>query len=129
MPACACLPVRACLCVPACACTHADRYARRQVRTQTGIVPSPYYYLISPVGTMHRAPTLPFPDQVEDRFVYFLGYNHNIEFKTSWIFCGEANIWAFLSLDSKVLSKKKARKQITKWPFILGSVHLNPAPT
>ena len=24
------------------------------------IVPSPYYYLISPVGTMHRAPTLPF---------------------------------------------------------------------
>jgi len=82
-----CLPVRACLCVPACAClpvrvrtqtgTHADRYA------QTGIVPSPYYYLISPVGTMHRAPTLPFPDQVEDRFVYFLGYNHNIEFKTS----------------------------------------------
>jgi len=82
-----CLPVRACLCVPACACTHADRYARRQVRTQTGIVPSPYYYLISPVGTMHRAPTLPFPDQVEDkvedRFVYFLGYNHNIEFKTS----------------------------------------------
>ena len=31
--------------------------ARRQVRTQTGIVPSPYYYLISPVGTMHRAPT------------------------------------------------------------------------
>jgi len=41
-------------------------------------VPSPYYYLISPVGTMHRAPTLPFPDQVEDRFVYFLGYNHII---------------------------------------------------
>jgi hypothetical protein len=41
-----------------------------RVRTQTGIVPSPYYYLISPVGTMstcacthadrHRAPTLPF---------------------------------------------------------------------
>jgi len=26
---------------------------------------------------MHRAPTLPFPDQVEDRFVYFLGYNHS----------------------------------------------------
>ena len=33
------------------------------------------YDLISPVGTMHRAPTLTFPDQVEDRFVYFLGYN------------------------------------------------------
>jgi len=31
-----------------------------RVRTQTGIVPSPYSYLISPVGTMHRAPTLPF---------------------------------------------------------------------
>jgi len=42
-------------------------------------VPSPYYYLISPVGTMHRAPTLPFPDQVEDRFVYFLGNNHSID--------------------------------------------------
>jgi len=37
---------------------------------------SSYYYLISLVGTMHRAPTLPFPDQVEDRFVCFLGYNH-----------------------------------------------------
>jgi hypothetical protein len=78
-----CLPVRACLCV----------YARRQVRTQTGIVPLPYYYLISPVGTMstcacthadrHRAPTLPFPDQVEDRFVSFLGYNHNITYYKS----------------------------------------------
>ncbi len=31
-----------------------------RIRTQTGIVPLPYYCLISPVGTMHRAPTLLF---------------------------------------------------------------------
>ena len=48
-----------------------------------------------PVGTIYRAPTLPFPDQVEDRFVYFLGNNHNILLilskmfqKYKGLFCG-----------------------------------------
>ncbi|GAI09161.1 unnamed protein product [marine sediment metagenome] len=44
------------------------------------------------------------------------------EFSASLIFSGEAFSSDFFNLNSRFLSRRKARKQITKWPLILASV-------